>query len=130
VEGRRAVRELLVAGTRRVHDVWLSAEGGSAGIVDEITELAVSSGVPVRRVDAEQLARKARTESPQGVVAFAAALVPVELDEVLATPGCFAVALDGVTDPQNPSARCLVSRGARRHGRGAAAPPRSASRRR
>jgi 23S rRNA (guanosine2251-2'-O)-methyltransferase len=84
-----------------VHDVWLSAEAGSAGIVDEITELARSSGVTVRRVDPDELARKARTEAPQGVVAFAAALVPVELDDVLAAPGCFAVALDGVTDPQN-----------------------------
>jgi 23S rRNA (guanosine2251-2'-O)-methyltransferase len=101
VEGRRAVRELLVAGTRRVHDVWVSADADSSGILAEIGDLARDAGVTVKRVDAAQVLRKARTEAPQGVVAFAAPLVPVALDDVLAAPGCFAVALDGVTDPQN-----------------------------
>ena len=95
------MRELLLAGTRRVHDVWLAAEAGSAAIVDEIVELAHDAHVEVRRVDTEQLARKARTDAPQGVVAFAAPLAPVELDAVLGRPDCFGVALDGVTDPQN-----------------------------
>ncbi|MFI5047652.1 MAG: 23S rRNA (guanosine(2251)-2'-O)-methyltransferase RlmB [Acidimicrobiia bacterium] len=101
VEGRRAVRELLVAGNRRVHDVWMSADAGRAAILGEIAELARDAGVTVRRVDAEEIARKARTEAPQGVVAFAAPIATVELDAVLAAPDAFAVALDGVTDPQN-----------------------------
>ena len=101
VEGLRAVRELLAAGTRQVHDVWLTADPTSSAIVDEIVTRARDAGVPVRHVDAEQLARKARTEAPQGVVAFAAPLATVELDAVLAAPDAFAVALDGVTDPQN-----------------------------
>jgi 23S rRNA (guanosine2251-2'-O)-methyltransferase len=101
VEGRRAVRELLVARRRRVRDIWMSVGTGPADILDEIAELAGAAGVSVRRVDPDQLARKARTEAPQGVVAHAAPLVTVGLDDVLAAPDAFAVALDGVTDPQN-----------------------------
>src|SRR5262249_46087331 len=101
VEGRRAVRELLLARTRRVHDLWLSADADAAPILDEIAELAAEADVRVRRVDGDQLLRRARTDAPQGVVAFAAPLPTVELDSVLATADLFAVALDGVTDPQN-----------------------------
>ena len=96
------MRELLVAGTRRVHDVWMSADAGSAAILDEIAELARDADVSVRRVDAEQLSRKARTEAPQGVVAFAArARAPSSSTTCWPHPTAFAVALDGVTDPQN-----------------------------
>jgi len=101
VEGRRAVRELLVAGNRRVHDVWLSSDADRAPILDEIADLADSAGARVRRVPGVQVDQKARTEAPQGVVAFAAPLATVELDALLAAPDAFLVALDGVTDPQN-----------------------------
>ena len=101
VEGRRAVRELLVAGTRQVHDLWLSTDADRAPILDEIAELAATVGAKVRRVPGAQVDQKARTDAPQGVVAFAAPLAPVELDVLLHAPGAFLVALDGVTDPQN-----------------------------
>ena len=101
VEGRRAVRELLAAGARRVHEVWLSTDAETTPILDEIAQRAHDADVKVRRVDGDALARKARTEAPQGVVAFAAPLPTVDLDDVLADPAAFAVALDGVTDPQN-----------------------------
>ena len=95
VEGRRAVRELLVAGKRRVNEIWLS------GDIEEIEELAEGAHARVRRVPADQLERKARTGAPQGVVAFAAPIVPADVDAMLADPAAFLVALDGVTDPQN-----------------------------
>ena len=50
VEGRRAVRELLVAGRRRVHEVWVSAGTERSVPVAEIADLAARLGVPVRSV--------------------------------------------------------------------------------
>jgi 23S rRNA (guanosine2251-2'-O)-methyltransferase len=96
VEGKRAVRELLVAGRRRVREVWIAGDGH-----DEAVELARAAGSTVHVVDDADLARRARTGTPQGIVARAEALVPVPLDALLGDPAAFLVALDGVTDPQN-----------------------------
>jgi len=101
VEGRQAVRELLAAGRRKVHDLWLSTDADDAPVVAEIDALAQGAGVRVRRVPAEQIERRARTNAPQGVVAFAAPVPTSDLDALLADPSAFLVALDGVTDPQN-----------------------------
>jgi 23S rRNA (guanosine2251-2'-O)-methyltransferase len=95
------VRELLVAGRRTVHDLWLSTDTEDAPVVTEIAGLAEAAGVRLRRVPAEQIERRARTGAPQGVVAFAAPVPPADLDALLADPRAFLVALDGVTDPQN-----------------------------
>jgi 23S rRNA (guanosine2251-2'-O)-methyltransferase len=95
VEGRRAVVELLTAGRRRVHEVWLSVDA------PDIVELASAARTRLRRVPPDQLERKARTEAPQGVLALAAPVPTVDVDELLHDPEAFLVALDGVTDPQN-----------------------------
>jgi 23S rRNA (guanosine2251-2'-O)-methyltransferase len=95
VEGRRAVHELLTAGRRRVHEVWVT------GDTDDLAELAARVHVRVRRVPPDQLRRRARTDAPQGVVAFASPIEPAALDTLLRDRGAFLVALDGVTDPQN-----------------------------
>jgi 23S rRNA (guanosine2251-2'-O)-methyltransferase len=101
VEGRQAVRELLVAGRRKVHDLWLSTGAEDAPVVGEIATLAEAAGVRVRRVPPDQIERRARTGAPQGLVAFAAPVPTADLDALLADPRAFLVALDGVTDPQN-----------------------------
>jgi len=101
VEGRQAVRELLVAGKRRVHDVWLSSDAGATPVLDEIANLAEAANARLRRVPGDEVDRRARTDAPQGVVAFAAPVVPADLDVLLRDPAAFLVALDGVTDPQN-----------------------------
>lgn len=98
VEGRRAVQELLVAGRRRVRTVWLAGRGGELA---DLADLASAQGAEVRRVRRDELADLALTEAPQGVVARADPLEPARLDELLAAPSAFLVALDGVTDPQN-----------------------------
>ena len=100
VEGRRAVRELLVAGRRKVHELWLASSADDP-LVAEIAQLAESAGVRIRDVSTDQIERKARTNAPQGVVAFAAPVEAADLDRLLADPVAFLVALDGVTDPQN-----------------------------
>ena len=50
---------------------------------------------------AERLMADARTEAPQGVIARAEPIAPASVDDLLARPDAFLVALDGVTDPGN-----------------------------
>jgi len=84
VEGRRAVRELLAARRRPAREVWLSEGIPDAPILDEIRDLAAAAGVPVRRVARSRLTSAARTEAPQGVLAFAAPLPEATLEELIA----------------------------------------------
>lgn len=104
VEGRNAVRELLVSGRRRVHEVVVSTDRHDAPVLDDILDLARQLSVPVRELGRTKLSSLARTDSHQGVIATAAPLVPVDLDELLqARDGHepFLLAADGVTDPGN-----------------------------
>ena len=104
VEGRHAVRELLLAGTRRTREVLFAADMDKAQILDEISELAEEERVMLREVSRNKFEAMARTDAPQGVMAFAAPLQPVELDVLARTQGGtkpFLLVLDGVTDPQN-----------------------------
>ncbi len=104
VEGRHAVRELLLAGTRRTREVIMAAEMDPAQILDEITDLAGENKVPVREISRNKFEAMARTDAPQGVIAFAAPLQSVELDELARPRGNtppFLLVVDGVTDPQN-----------------------------
>lgn len=104
VEGRQAVRELLVAGRRRVHEVIVSTDRTNAPVLDDILTLARQLSVPVRELGRAKLAAEARTDSHQGVIAVAAPLVPVDLDELLERrdgTDPFLLAADGVTDPGN-----------------------------
>lgn len=107
MEGIHAVRELLVAGRRRVHEVLVApGEGDRLGpAVADIVELAASQRVPVRTVARSKLAAAARTDAPQGVLARAAPLPEAALDDLTRLsaggPAPFLVALDGVTDPGN-----------------------------
>jgi 23S rRNA (guanosine2251-2'-O)-methyltransferase len=104
IEGRQAARELLIAGHRRVQEIWLSSElAGDDGVAD-IAELARVGRVPVAYVAKAKLEARARSEAPQGVIAFAAELAEADLDDLLRgrrghRP--FLVAVDGVTDPGN-----------------------------
>jgi 23S rRNA (guanosine2251-2'-O)-methyltransferase len=107
IEGRRAVRELLAAGRRRVRDVWISetADPGHE-VVADILALAEERRVPVRQVARGRLDAEARSEAPQGVLAHADPLPEAELSRLVrrrseeAAPP-FLLVLDGVTDPQN-----------------------------
>jgi 23S rRNA (guanosine2251-2'-O)-methyltransferase len=101
VEGRRAVRELLVAERRKVHELLLSTGADIAPELTELETLARHAGVRIKQVPPDQIERRARTGAPQGVIAFAAPIPTAELDDLLADPQAFLVALDGVTDPQN-----------------------------
>jgi 23S rRNA (guanosine2251-2'-O)-methyltransferase len=98
------VRELLLAGTRAVREVWVAADQDDARVLDDIAELAESVGVPVREVSRSKLASSSRTESPQGVLARAAPLPEADLDDLLRPVdgvAPFLLLVDGVTDPGN-----------------------------
>ncbi|MFO7281298.1 MAG: 23S rRNA (guanosine(2251)-2'-O)-methyltransferase RlmB [Thermoanaerobacterales bacterium] len=104
VEGRQAVRELLIAGKRRVREIWMVDDGDDAPVLRDIRELAEDARVPVRQVGRSRFAAQARCEAPQGVLALAAPLPEHDLDELAAGRDgepAFLVALDRITDPGN-----------------------------
>ena len=102
VEGRHAVLELLRVARREVLELLVDPRHGDD---DELHALARARGVPLRVVSAEELARRARSEVPQGVLARAAPVRSVEVAELCVEPALaalpFLVVLDGVTDPHN-----------------------------
>jgi len=106
VEGRQAVRELLLAGNRRIREIIVAEDQDDTEVLQDIVDLALDLKVPVREVTRTRLFAEARTESPQGVVAHAAELPEHDLD-VLARKKSpqgappFLLAVDGVTDPGN-----------------------------
>ncbi len=119
VEGRQAVRELLIAGKRRVREVWISAEPDATEVVGDIVEIARTMRITVTQVARKRLDQQARSEAPQGVIAFAEPLQEAELATLLRrTPKLtpFLVAVDGVTDPGNLGALLRCCDGAGVHG--------------
>lgn len=97
------MRELLVAGKRKVHELWVAGDDDH-GPIRDLLELAQSSRVAVTRVSPGKLESAARTDAPQGVLARCAPLPEVELESLAKrrkgrVP--FLVAVDGVTDPGN-----------------------------
>lgn len=104
VEGRQAVRELLLSGRRRVREVVLSAGMDHADVLDDIIDLADELKVPIREASRSKFDATALTQSPQGVLAEAAPLPDHDVEELMrprdgVVP--FLLALDGVTDPGN-----------------------------
>lgn len=104
VEGRQAVRELLLAQRRRVHEIWISSELQDTDAVDDIVAIANANRVPIAWVARKRLETEARSEAPQGVLAKAAELPEADIAQFLRRRGAvapFLVAVDGVTDPGN-----------------------------
>ncbi|MPY96234.1 MAG: 23S rRNA (guanosine(2251)-2'-O)-methyltransferase RlmB, partial [Acidimicrobiia bacterium] len=115
VEGRQAVRELLVAGRRRVKEVLVANDLEPAPILEDILELAEARWVPVRHIGRGKLDTLTATSASQGVLARAQQLPEHDLEELARrrrpTPA-FLLALDGVTDPGNLGAVVRCAEGA------------------
>lgn len=115
IEGRQAVRELLIAQKRRVIEIWVSDEIEDNPIIDDIVDLASAQRVPLRRVKRKDIDRDARSEAPQGILAKAEPIAEFDLGELLRDTKSpqFYVAVDGVTDPGNLGAilRCCDGAG-------------------
>jgi 23S rRNA (guanosine2251-2'-O)-methyltransferase len=105
VEGRQAVRELLLAGRRKVREIWLLADAEPSAILEDIVELAGAERIPVREVARGKFFSEARCEAPQGVLAKADEVPEVLLDDLASSRSGgrppFLLAVDGVTDPGN-----------------------------
>lgn len=105
VEGRQAVRELLLANRRSAREIWLAADLDPAPVLDDIRELAAEARVVVKEVGRGKLDAAARTDAPQGVLGFARPLPEASIDDLLtkgrggAAP--FLLLSDGITDPGN-----------------------------
>jgi len=116
VEGRQAVRELLLAGRRKVRELWVATDQEDAGVIADIVDLATDQRVPILEVSRRKLDAQARSEAPQGVLAKAGPLPEVDLDDlarpVKGMPAPFLVAVDGVTDPGNLGALLRSAEGA------------------
>ena len=116
VEGRQAVRELLIAGKRKVKEIWVASDLDVNEVIDDITALARNERVQLLEVSRRKLDAAARSEAPQGIIAFANALPEADFNDFLKRrPGKapFLVAVDGVTDPGNLGAllRCCDGAG-------------------
>jgi 23S rRNA (guanosine2251-2'-O)-methyltransferase len=105
IEGRQAVRELLIARKRRAFEVWISNDIDDNEVINDIIELANDQRVPVRRVARKEIEREARSEAPQGVLAMAAPIPDVDLayliGDLASKKPKLLIAVDGVTDPGN-----------------------------
>ncbi|MGI9578748.1 MAG: 23S rRNA (guanosine(2251)-2'-O)-methyltransferase RlmB [Microthrixaceae bacterium] len=111
VEGRQAVRELLLAGRRRVREVYVGNDVERADVVEDIVSLAAELKVPVREVSRSKIDHLSSTDAPQGVVAFADQIPGDELSALCSgdTGRPFLLALDGVTDPGNLGALLRIA---------------------
>ncbi len=116
IEGRQAVRELLLGSRRRVHEIWIANDIESSPVIDDILEIARDQRVQVLNVSRREIEREARSDAPQGVLAKAAPLEETLLADLLVAPRdkpLLLVAIDGVTDPGNLGAilRCCDGAG-------------------
>ncbi len=98
IAGIHPVREALRA--RRSLDKILVAKGASSPRIQEIIDLSRAASVPVRFEPREILDRASKGVPHQGVIAFGAARVCVELNDVIAG-ATLLVVLDGIEDPHN-----------------------------
>lgn len=100
--GRNAVHETLLAGRRRVHEVW-----ATAGAAEEPWLRAGSPRVHV--VDSAEVASRAGTDEHQGICARVDGYHYAGAAELLKAPDPLIVALDEVQDPQNLGAICRTA---------------------
>ena len=104
IEGRHAVRELLLAGNRRVREVAVLADPDHERESDEIEELCNELHVGLRPMNRRQFDELRRTDAPQGVIARAEPIASVDVADLAGSDGPtppFLLAIDGVTDPGN-----------------------------
>ena len=116
VEGRQAVRELLIGQRRKVKEIWIAQDIDPAAIIDDIQQLADAARVTVLEVPRRTLEDTARSEAPQGIIAFAQPLEEADFNALMTKRNGvmpFLVAVDGVTDPGNLGAllRCCDGAG-------------------
>lgn len=101
IEGRQAVRELLLADRRKVLEVVMQSGLDEAAILEDIQMLADDRRITIREVGRSSFDGLTDTESAQGVYAEAEPLPTVEIEDMISEPNPFLVMVDGLTDPHN-----------------------------
>ena len=109
LSGRNAVREVLLAGRRRIEGVLLAEGVDEQGIVAEIVTLCREGGIAMRRAPRAELERLSDDLTHQGVLAQVSPYPYVDLDAILraaqaAPEPAFLLVLDSLQDPQNVGA--------------------------
>lgn len=104
IYGRNPVFEVLRAGRRQVHRLWVAEGVQEKGTLARVLELARDAGVPVARVPRARLDRA--SDSHQGLAADVGAYEYVGLDEILSVAeergeAPFVLLLDVIQNPQN-----------------------------
>ena len=102
VEGRHAVREAILAGTRKVREVNMS-EGLDPGVViEDIANLSRELRIPLRLHAKSKFKSMTTTESAQGVQAICDPLPDLEIEDLVeGIENPFILVLDSITDPRN-----------------------------
>ena len=103
VEGRRAVLELLIASTRRTHEIYLLDDLKPAPILEDIETIAESENIRLYKISKTKFFQMAHTETPQGVIAKASPIKPVDLEDLTSkeTTTPFLLVVDGIVDTAN-----------------------------
>jgi len=101
--GYHPVREALLAGKRRIADIYVT-RGKKSPRIQDITSLALAAQVSVHHVPVTKIESLADTPSHQGVCAAADAYRYSNLNDLLASPrnrNALILLLDHVVDPHN-----------------------------
>lgn len=104
--GRNAVREALRAGRRTFQRLMVSSGAQEAGTLGEVVRLAEKLGVPVAKIERQELDRRLREANHQGVALECGDYPYVELDDCLTLAEergepALLLLLDHLQDPQN-----------------------------
>jgi len=106
IYGRNPIFECLRAGRREVYKLVVAQGAKEKGFLADITELARQQGIPVQRVERQQLDTVGKGINHQGVVAEVSGYPYAELDDILALAQTrkqppWLLLLDCLQDPQN-----------------------------
>tara|TARA_Y100000748_G_C15457530_1_gene473508 strand:- start:68 stop:916 length:849 start_codon:yes stop_codon:yes gene_type:complete len=102
VEGRHAVREAILAGTRKVREVNMSEGLDPGSVIEDITNLSKELKIPLRMHAKSKFKSITITESAQGVQAVCDPLPDLEIEDLVeGAENPFILVLDSITDPRN-----------------------------
>lgn len=104
IYGLHAVEEAVRARARSIDYLGVARERTNDARVKRLLEAARANNVIIRTIDREQIAKLARTDLHQGVVAVGGRFGYTDVPELLAHrrgDHAFIVVLDGIEDPHN-----------------------------
>ncbi|MFA4857899.1 MAG: 23S rRNA (guanosine(2251)-2'-O)-methyltransferase RlmB [Candidatus Margulisiibacteriota bacterium] len=105
LEGKNPILEALRAG-RPINRILISSSFRRDPKIDEIITLAKNKGIVIEWVERKLIDAKSNSQSPQGIMAYAAPKDYVEVDDIIAAAKQkgeipFLLILDGIEDPYN-----------------------------